>query len=82
LALSNRISGEFQSPVPTSGQLNPGGVTVNNTGGQSIVVENARLYISLLVVCTEKLHNGGSGMSENRRYNSPQWLDLANHRLF
>jgi len=61
------------------GQLNPGEVTVNHTGGQWLVFENVR---SLLVVCTEKLHYGGLGMSENRRNISPQWQDLANRRLF
>jgi len=79
MALSNVISGEFLSPVPTAGQLNPEGLTVNHTGGQQLVVQNVRI---LLVVCTEKLHYGGLGMSENRRYNSPPWQDLANHRLF
>jgi len=43
MALSNRVSGEFLSPVPTLGQLNPAGVTVNHTGGQWLVVENVRV---------------------------------------
>jgi len=33
------ISGEFLSPVPISGQLNPGEVIVNRTSGQWLVVE-------------------------------------------
>jgi len=36
----------------------------------------------ILIVYTEKLHYGALGMSENRKYISPQWQDLANHKLF
>jgi len=44
MALSIGISDEFLSPVPTSGQLNPGEATVNHTGGQWLVFENVRVY--------------------------------------
>jgi len=41
---SNGISGECLSPIPTSGQLNPGEVTVNYTGGVWLVTENVKIY--------------------------------------
>jgi len=78
MALSNGITGEFLSPVPISGKLNLArGVTVNHTDGQWLVIENV-----YLLVCTEKRHYGGLVLSEIRRYNSPQWQDLATHSLF
>jgi len=67
MALSNGISGELLSPVPTSGELNPGEMTVNHTGGRGSLL-NVQGYISC-IECTEKLHYGGLGMSENRSYN-------------
>jgi len=47
MALSNGISGEFLSPAPLSGQLNPGEATViNHTDRQWLLVENvAYLYL-------------------------------------
>jgi len=44
MALSNGISGEFLSSVPTSGQLKPEKLTVNHIGGQWFIVENVRVY--------------------------------------
>jgi len=39
MASSNRTSGEFMSPVPTSGQLKPGEVTVNHTVGSGLLLK-------------------------------------------
>jgi len=44
MALGYGISGEFLSPVPTSGQLKPGELTVNHTGGYWLVVDNVMVY--------------------------------------
>jgi len=47
MALINGLSNEFLSPVPILGQLNPGEVTVNHTGGQWLFVDNVRVYYLL-----------------------------------